>query len=446
MFYKICFFDLDGTLLDIGRGRKAWISKKNSDAVRKLANKCIIVISTGRKFNSKVALIGRQIKAKFYICQNGAEIFDKNFSTLFKTGIKQEIISKIIEITKRFNFVISFNSKVFFFKNLFIKFLNFFLKSFDFKPFRQILVPENVRKILIFSVNIWKIKKFAYILEKIFSDNLQICLIRKFRVIEITDISASKGKAVEFITKFSNISLDYALHIGDSENDISTKKIVKMLIIMQSGAKSAKKNADFIGYKRKFGIAKVINNFILEPKSAAIVGKYGSGKTTFLKKVEKFGYSVLYTDEFFHNCYLASGECFKIIKKIRPDFINENIVNKNKIRNFMLKSKQNRDLIEKSIYPFLENHLSKNHYHFVEIPNLWTKNANFGKFFSKVVWIYTSKKQQLLNIKRKKVKNDIKLKNQALNTGKIQFYDVKISNRKWKKPGFFLKFFSKIFE
>ncbi|ASU14542.1 5-amino-6-(5-phospho-D-ribitylamino)uracil phosphatase YcsE [Mesomycoplasma hyopneumoniae] len=126
MFYKICFFDLDGTLLDIGRGRKAWISKKNSDAVRKLANKCIIVISTGRKFNSKVALIGRQIKAKFYICQNGAEIFDKNFSTLFKTGIKQEIISKIIEITKRFNFVISFNSKVFFFKNLFIKFLNFF--------------------------------------------------------------------------------------------------------------------------------------------------------------------------------------------------------------------------------------------------------------------------------------------------------------------------------
>ncbi|MXR56895.1 dephospho-CoA kinase [Mycoplasma flocculare] len=446
MVYKIGFFDLDGTLLDTGRGRNAKISKKNQQAVRKLAKNCIIVISTGRKFNSTIAVFGKKILAKFYICQNGAQIFDENFNLIFQTTIKLEIVKKITELAKKLNFGISFNSQVFFTKSIFIKFFRIFFKNFHFVSTTKIFIPKNVRKILIFASCSYKIKKLKYLLEKMFAEHIQISLINKNYGIEITDIHASKGKAAEFIAKFNNISLTHTFHIGDSENDISTKNVVNSLIIMKSASKKVKKNAHFIGYKRKFGVAKAVNNLILSLKSVAIVGSYASGKTTFLKKIEKFGYSVLYTDNFFKNCYLLNGDCFQAIKKIRPDFICKNVVDKEKIRDFMVKNEKNRALIEKAVYGFLENHLTKNHYHFVEIPNLWTKNANFLKFFSKIVWIDTSKEQQLLNIKNKKVKKSVWMKNQALNSNKIKFYDVKISSQKWKKRRFFPKFFHKIFK
>ncbi|ATP59678.1 HAD-IIB family hydrolase [Mesomycoplasma dispar] len=447
MLYKIGFFDLDGTLLDIGRGRNAKISEKNRQSLNKLAKNCMVVISTGRKFTSEVAIIGQKISAKFYVCQNGAQIFNENFKLLFEATIDAEIVNQIVLLVKKFKFIISFNSKIFYSKNFLVKFLAKFSKNFQFKSINEIFVPEKVRKILILSPCVFKIKKIKYILKKMFSQYIEISTINQGYAIEITDIQASKGKAVDFIAKFTNVSLNHTFHIGDSENDISTKNFVKTLIIMKSAKKKIKKIAHFVGYRRKLGgVAKSLENLIFRPKSVAVVGYYASGKTTFLKNIEKSGYSVLYTDDFFANCYSTNGKCFEAIKEIRADFVNENYLDKNKIRDFMLENEGNRNLIEKTVYPFLEEHLSKNHYHFVEIPNLWTENANFLQFFSKVVWIKTSKKQQLLNIENKKVKNSVSHKNQALNSNKIKFYDVKISHRKWKKRHFFAKFFHKIFK
>ncbi|WP_341491774.1 HAD-IIB family hydrolase [Mesomycoplasma ovipneumoniae] len=447
MFYKIAFIDLDGTLLDIGKGKNAQISDTNLHSVRKLAKECKIVISTGRKFSTDIVNIGKKISANFYVCQNGAEIYDQNLNLIFKTSINQKVVEQILSFAKKWNISISFDSKIVFSPPK--SFLYLFSKLFSnlqVKNINKIDLPKSVKKILLFSPNIFKISKFRKFLEEFFSEKIQIYTIEKGFVIEITDFNASKGQAAAFISKVANISLNYSFHIGDSENDISTKNIVQTLILMKNSPRKLKKHAHIIGYKRKFGVAKALENFIFNPKSIAIVGFYASGKTTFLKAVEKFGYSVLYTDEFYFNCFSENNPCFEIVKKFKPDFIHNNVLDKNKLRDFMVESQQNRDFIEQKIYPILEEHLRNNYYHFVEIPNLWTKNADFQAFFWKTVWISASRKQLLLNIKAKKVKKEVWQKNQALNGNKIKFYNVKISNSKWKRPSFFPKFFTKIFK
>ncbi|MBG0730691.1 HAD-IIB family hydrolase [Mycoplasma sp. 'Moose RK'] len=445
MWYKIGFFDLDGTLLDVKSGKNAQVSAQNLHAVQKLAKECSIVISTGRKLTAEVVRIGEKISAKFYICLNGAEIFDKNLNLIKTWEIKHEIFVEIINLAKKWKFAIALNSETAYSGNFF-KFLFQKFSKYKLLCYKDLEIPKKLNKISIFSLFPQKVKKFKEFLDKKFAHQLQICIVNKGFTLEITDQNASKGVGAFFVADLEKISLDRAFHIGDSDNDVSVKGIVKTLIAMKNSSKNLKKTAHFIGFSKKFGVAKALENFIFKPKTAAVVGKYAVGKTTFLKKVETFGYSVLYTDDFFANCYQNNGDCFLKIKKIRPDFVNQNHINKNKIRDFMVSSQENRDLIEMEIYPILEKHLNENYYHFVEIPNLWTKNANFLKFFSKIIWIVTDEKQRVLNIQQKKVEKSISAKNSLLNEIKIEFYDVKISDKKWKKARFFPKFFRKVFK
>ncbi|MBN3534618.1 dephospho-CoA kinase [Mycoplasma procyoni] len=178
----------------------------------------------------------------------------------------------------------------------------------------------------------------------------------------------------------------------------------------------------------------------------AIIGKYGSGKTTFLKKVETYGYKVLYSDEFYKQSYLTPNESYKLIKEhLGEEFVDSEQVNKEKIRDFLLENPKNRDTLEKLIYPVLERHLESNKYDFVEIPNLFTKNANFERFFSKIVNIVAQDEQREKNIKNKGVNTKISNLNNSLNSLQIGKNVVNISWKMIEKKDFFETFFQTIF-
>ncbi|MGZ9413135.1 dephospho-CoA kinase [Mycoplasma sp. Z386] len=175
----------------------------------------------------------------------------------------------------------------------------------------------------------------------------------------------------------------------------------------------------------------------------AVIGKYGSGKTTFLKKIEKYGYKVLYTDDFYKECYAKNGVCVSIIKeKLGINFIKNDEVNKEEIRNFILNDKGNINKLEQLVYPVLEEHLSKYKYDFVEIPNLFTKNANFLRFFSQILNIQTTEEKRQKNIKKKGVNKKISELNNFLNNGKIGKKVVNISWEDIEKENFFEDFFT----
>lgn len=173
----------------------------------------------------------------------------------------------------------------------------------------------------------------------------------------------------------------------------------------------------------------------------AIIGKYGSGKTTFLKKIESYGFSVLYTDDFFKKCYEKNEECYCIIKEsLGQEFVDDKSVLKNKLREFIIENKNNINIIEKLVYPVLEDHLKNNKYDFVEIPNLFTQNANFVKYFEQIFNIEISEEQRLKNIEKKYVDKKTSKLNNKLNNGKK---GKKVVNIMWEdthKKDFFIDF------
>ncbi|WP_033160863.1 dephospho-CoA kinase [[Mycoplasma] collis] len=179
----------------------------------------------------------------------------------------------------------------------------------------------------------------------------------------------------------------------------------------------------------------------------AITGKYGSGKTTLLNKIAKYNYKVLNCDDFIKECYKKNNLCYlKIKKKLGEDFINHDEVDKNKLREFILKDKSNINIIEKLVYPILEEHLKNNKYDFVEIANIKGANLDFSKYFTKIFVLITPEEQRQKNINSKSVDKKIQNINNSLNSGIVGVPTVNIMWKDVDKENFFVTFFKKAFD
>ncbi|VEU59706.1 dephospho-CoA kinase [Mesomycoplasma neurolyticum] len=179
----------------------------------------------------------------------------------------------------------------------------------------------------------------------------------------------------------------------------------------------------------------------------AITGKYGSGKTTFLKKIASYGYKVLNCDEFITKCYQKNNLCYlKIKETLGNDFVNEKHVLKDKLREFIVEKPDNINIIEKLVYPILEQHLIQNTYDFVEIANIQGKNIDFSKYFTKIYVLVTPEKQRQQNIQNKNVDKLVKNINNSLNIGNVGKKTVNILWEDINKTGFFETFFKNAFD
>ncbi|WGI36453.1 HAD-IIB family hydrolase [Mesomycoplasma lagogenitalium] len=261
MIPKILFIDLDGTLLDKGFGVWAKMSNVNRKQVLEFSKTGIVVISTGRVFNSEVRKISRSVNAKYTICQNGSIILDENFNELSNLAINQDLVTTVTDIIKDYKLTFSGNPGNYlygrgFWNKIFCLFSHFKPKKYlNFKT-------RELNKILVIGHSKRKIKKLSNFLQEKLNDQINIKIVGKNYAIEITRKDCSKGIAACKIAKYLNIDLSETVHIGDSMNDSSTKGIVGKLIAMKSGSKRLKKMADEIGpRKHNAGVAKIIKSF-----------------------------------------------------------------------------------------------------------------------------------------------------------------------------------------
>ncbi|MXR11304.1 HAD-IIB family hydrolase [Mesomycoplasma hyorhinis] len=256
---KIFFIDLDGTLLDVGFGISASMSKKNEKAVVEASQKNIIVISTGRKYSKKVEEIAKKTQAKYVACLNGSYILNPINNQILKEEIIQNYLVKdIFKIAQKQKISFSTDNAKHLFgqglQNQILAFITCF-KSFQYQDFKT----ENAHKILIMSISKKKIVKTFYEIKKKYKGVVSLALVAKGRAIEITNKNATKGEVVKFIANLENFDLENTIHIGDSMNDASTKNIVGTLIALKSGSKNLKKIANKIGPKSKpAGVAKIL--------------------------------------------------------------------------------------------------------------------------------------------------------------------------------------------
>lgn len=147
-----------------------------------------------------------------------------------------------------------------------------------------------------------------------------------------------------------------------------------------------------------------------------VTGVTGSGKSEFCRFLRRqFGFYWIPADKIVHNLYFAGKEGYKRIKKhFGEKFIGKKCVDRNKLREFILKNPAKLKLLNKLIHPLVvlkvnkkivqikRDHKSKNHI-FICIEAFYFDKKNLGKFVDQVVVLDAPDEVILKRLKNRKI-------------------------------------------
>lgn len=281
--YRLVCIDMDGTLLN----SKRKISNANRDALKKAYDMGVhIVITTGRIYVNAAYysdLIGVDSPV---IAANGGIIKDKN-EFIYKQTMSMETNTRILEICNKYKVNPRFNtSKDIYDGKNFLDYMNLvFLYQFVLKIKSKIhkvrlhhiksdkqwaevfrIEEKEIIKCDITDSNTEKIRKIKMELKKI--ESIKVLNAGEHSV-EVTHKSVSKGSAVEYLAQRYKIKVEEIITIGDNENDIEMIEYGGLGVAMGNAIPVLKDRADYIAATNdEDGVAKVINEFILNSKEA----------------------------------------------------------------------------------------------------------------------------------------------------------------------------------
>lgn len=145
---------------------------------------------------------------------------------------------------------------------------------------------------------------------------------------------------------------------------------------------------------------------INDSKLICVTGFMGSGKTTFMNLLKEMNYETFIADEFVHNIYLKNNIGYQIIKNnFGNDFVTDECVDRNKLRDLILNNPEKKELLEKLmneiIYKKILDLKNEKRLIFVELATYLFFEDYFKDLFKKVVVIDSLDK----NFKKNNFKN-----------------------------------------
>lgn len=228
--------DLDGTLLN----NNGIVTEKSIDILRKVKEKGYeIAIATGRSYNS-ASKIREIIDVEMYmICNNGANIYNKDGSILKTNLIPSSLGKEAIKILDKEKI----NYKAFNGLNVYLpKYAKIheeirsehkltFLEDFNILPDLEkvLIIEEDERKL-------FEAKKLMF---KYFKNNLEI-VISSSDCLDLNMKNCSKKMGVEIISEKLGINTNNIMAFGDSGNDYKMLKFVGYPVAMKDSYMSTK--------------------------------------------------------------------------------------------------------------------------------------------------------------------------------------------------------------
>lgn len=260
---KLVVSDLDGTLLN----DDSEVSNETIETIKKLKENGIeFAIATGRSFNS-ANKIRKKIGLEIYlICNNGANIYDKNGKMIKNNIIPANLIKKIIKF-------LTHNSIGYFAydgtgQNFYIpkdmKIDPILLKDHTphyIENLEDIAKLPDLEKILIIEENPEKIYEIKDLIEKNFENELEI-VVSADDCLDLNIKGCSKKGGVEYISKELDIIPEEIMAFGDSENDYKMLKYVGHPVAMKDSFMSKrdfKNETDFTNDES--GVAKYLQKY-----------------------------------------------------------------------------------------------------------------------------------------------------------------------------------------
>lgn len=218
---KIIISDFDNTFYDDSY-------EKNIDEIKKFINDGnIFIIATGRNINQlKKDLDINNISCKFYICNDGATIYDNNLNLIYYKNIEIDIAKSIYEFLIKNNDICEVYSDS----------IDKYTDKIADRCNKIIAKPKNR-------------KSAKLVLNELLNKYSSINGYISENWININDYNVSKGNAINFLINQYKLNKDSIYTIGDNINDISMMENFNSYAIL---------NEPNIEYKSKY----IVNNFI----------------------------------------------------------------------------------------------------------------------------------------------------------------------------------------
>ncbi|MCF0217831.1 MAG: Cof-type HAD-IIB family hydrolase [Malacoplasma sp.] len=233
------FVDLDGTLLN----KRKKIDNKNLIAIKNFVSaNNNFVIATGRwpvsafVYNQTIQQFSN-IKNKYLICLNGANIFDLNKNQLiYESAIDNQVFASIIDNLNQFKISLwiysqkGIEQKIIYSYKIPIKRV---IGKFNYGKIveidKQAIKEDKIYKMLAFSYSKQQMQAVLEWLKLNFKDKLSVFEINS-KTIEITAVAVSKGNAILKLQEIEKFSLDNTIAFGDSANDLSMFQVCNRAI------------------------------------------------------------------------------------------------------------------------------------------------------------------------------------------------------------------------
>ncbi len=273
--YSIVASDLDGTLLN-NSSEISFENIKAIDALNKLG--VYFVPSTGRSFSEIPAQLRENDAVRFYICSNGAMVFDKlkgpRILNCISNGVGQEILDLLTsfesEINIRHNGYIIADSKLKslqHYKNLNVVdthidcICKYSKRVDDFNKY--VYTADNIEVFTVFFRN-YADKMYC---KKQLEQNTELRVVEGFEYnLEIMSTKAGKGNALSALADMLKIQRSKTIGIGDSGNDITSIEAAGLGLAVSNATDSLKAVADdIICSNEEHIVAYVLENFV-KPK------------------------------------------------------------------------------------------------------------------------------------------------------------------------------------
>lgn len=269
---KIIFSDIDGTLIPFGQEGK--IPESVNYGIKKLKQVQIpLILATGRSYWEAKQIADKMGNDRAYIITlQGAEVLNPNGSVIYQDNIKNKDFKKILKEIESFNNSHKQNSKFLFFVNG----KPYSTEGTDFPYiFQSITTIKSINdlgsnftsnQIKLYNPNNENLKSIQAHLKKNFP-NYNINMVSDCYC-EITSPTATKGNAAKKLAKILGVDLKNSAAFGDSENDISMLKQVKisegLAVAVGNAMEPVKYNANFItSTVNENGFAKAVDKILI---------------------------------------------------------------------------------------------------------------------------------------------------------------------------------------
>ncbi|WP_024620591.1 HAD family hydrolase [Metaclostridioides mangenotii] len=240
---KQIFCDLDGTLYNDDK-----ISTEDIEAIKKIEEKGVIFnVATGRMFSQAKKIVKDNLEIEgYFICENGAFVYNNKEELVFKGTIDDRLVKKVINRfeSKEADMYFKYKGKAIVLDD--DSDFKFFSRNFTVDPdfINRDSYENMVGNIGIASKNPEELARLELYLTSEFGEVLDIYLSSDI-TLNIVPKKVSKRAAIEYVCSLSNIDMDEVMTIGDSPNDICMLDGFKNSVAMSSSREDVKSCAKY---------------------------------------------------------------------------------------------------------------------------------------------------------------------------------------------------------